>query len=126
VVTSAPYVVFTLVALVGRLPVRTVTATPRMANRRPCASSSSWARSRVSIGARIVIHLCPKRFFPLRILKDVPGNRAKATSDATPEQSTDLSSAGQTRKFPDFIVECLDKTSGGYEAAHVASYEAAD
>ena len=37
-----------------------------------------------------------------------------------------LSSAGRTRKFPDFVVECLDKRSGGYEAAHVASYEAAD
>jgi hypothetical protein len=42
------------------------------------------------------------------------------------EQSTGLSSAGQTRKFSDFIVECLDQRSGGYEAAHVASYEAAD
>jgi hypothetical protein len=28
--------------------------------------------------------------------------------------------------FPDFVVECLDMKSEGYEAAHIASYEAAD
>jgi hypothetical protein len=30
------------------------------------------------------------------------------------------------KNFPDFVGECLDKRSGGYEAVYVASYEAAD
>jgi hypothetical protein len=56
---------------------------------------------------------------PLRI------RSGKNASDID-EQSTGLSSSGQTRKFPDFVVECLDKRTGRYEAAQVASYEAAD